>query len=147
MIIGNNSYFQDLGNLQSQTPYAPQTFSSEGTETFLSVYENQSTSELTSSDFGMPTSSQSDSLQQQLETLISGYDRAALEEVQAKEKEQSDWNALLDAVDRHIELTQEGMEKESQEKLEEWVEQEEWKRSLLWNMEQDSTAQSTAFSL
>lgn len=74
----------------------------------------------------------------QLEQMLSGYDRAALEEIQAREKEDSDWNALLDAVDRHIEILEEGMEVKSQEILEENLENERFKREFLFKIEPDT---------
>lgn len=135
MNIGNNSSFQDLrtmerhqnatqGDSQGVTP----SFFSEGSEDFLSLLGKESNP----TGFGLATNNQSATLLEQLDTLISGYDRAALEAVQAKEKEESDWDALLEAIDRHIELTTEGIEEEAQEKLEQRLEQEKFTRELLW---------------
>lgn len=75
----------------------------------------------------------------QLETLISGYDREALQEIQAKEKEESDWNALMEAVDRHIELTEFSLEEKKEQALDDEMKQmlymEQMKREMLYSVE------------
>lgn len=135
MNIGNNNNLQNLRTMeryqtatQGDSQGVAPSFFTEGSEDFLSLLGKESNP----SGFGLPTDSQSATLLEQLETLISGYDRAALEAVQAKEKEEADWDALLDAIDRHIELTSEGIEEEAKEKLEQRLEQDELKRELLW---------------
>lgn len=88
----------------------------------------------TGASFGIPTNSAMESLQAQLSSLISGYDQDAYLAVQEKEKEAKDWEELMETVDKHIALAKDGVEEDSQEKLEDWVEAEQKKRELLWNM-------------
>lgn len=78
-----------------------------------------------------------DALASTLEDLISGYDRAALEEAMANEEEEEAWDALLKHVDNHIEKVEEQLEEEAEQALESRHAMELLSRKFMNNFSQE----------
>lgn len=78
-----------------------------------------------------------DALASTLEDLISGYNRAALEEAMANEEEEEAWESLLKHVDNHIETVEEQLEEEAEQALESRHELELLTRKFMNNLIQE----------
>lgn len=112
MNIGNNSNIQDLSKLQA--------------------YTNQNSGETFEGD------SFKKDLLAQLDTIVSGYDRNAFATVQAKEDEEKAWEDLLEFVDQQVAENGEHIAKETLEKLEDRLEQDQLTRELLFPVDEEN---------
>lgn len=86
-------------------------------------------------------------MQKQLATLISGYDRSAIENLQSLEEEQEDWENLLAFVDKHLEVTDEMIAEEAQAKLEKWLEQDLESQDIFLDVDHETDAATTITTL